>query len=321
MDENLKISRRDALKTIGAACLTAAIATTPFASCVANAKKEEEKKDRVKRMIFFFSATGNSLYVAREIGGENATLLSIPQEIHNENPIYEAEEIGFVFPTYCFTAPAIVQDFIARSSFKADYFFGVATFGAHTTRLPEIFQSFTKEHGIDINYISSVQMVDTYLPFFDQEREQAMDKPTDEMLAKVKADINARENYIQPVTEEDNRFYDMYFMGRPRDKVKPALTRSEKIVFSTDDCIGCGICTSVCPHGSWQIVGGKSVANGECENCLACVQNCPRKAISIIPAPMEPEQEANRNARYRNPNVKLIDIIRANSQDKTKVNS
>ena len=30
---------------------------------------------------------------------------------------------------------------------------------------------------------------------------------------------------------------------------------------------------------------------------------------------------ANRNARYRNPNVKLIDIIRANSQDKTNVNS
>ena len=141
MDENLKVNRRDALKTIGAACLTAAIATTPFASCVANSKNEEEKKDRVKRMIFFFSATGNSLYVAREIGGEDATLLSIPQEIHNENPVYEAEEIGFVFPTYCFTAPAIVQDFIARSTFKADYFFGVATFGAHTTRLPEIFQS------------------------------------------------------------------------------------------------------------------------------------------------------------------------------------
>ena len=88
MDENLKVNRRDALKIIGAACLTAAIATTPFASCVANAKNKDEKKDRVKRMIFFFSATGNSLYVAREIGGENATLLSIPQEIHNENPIY-----------------------------------------------------------------------------------------------------------------------------------------------------------------------------------------------------------------------------------------
>ena len=43
MNESMNISRRDALKTIGAACLTAAIATTPFASCVA--KNEEDKKE------------------------------------------------------------------------------------------------------------------------------------------------------------------------------------------------------------------------------------------------------------------------------------
>lgn len=308
------MDRRNALKIMLTACSTAAMATVPVPVLSSCTQKKEETVGKIKRLIFFFSATGNSLYVSKQIGGEDATILSIAQEIHNENPVYEAEEIGFVFPTYCFTAPAIVQDFIARSSFKADYFFGVATFGAHTTRLPEIFQAFTKEHGIDINYISSVQMVDTYLPFFDQEVEQAADKHTEEMIAKVKAEINARENYIQPVTEEDNRFYDMYFHGRPRDKVKPALTRSEKIVYSTEDCIGCGICASVCPHGSWKIVDKKSVANGECENCLACVQNCPRKAISIIPAPMEPQQEANRNARYRNPNIKLAEIIKANQQ-------
>lgn len=319
METNKKISRRDALKTMGVTCLSAAIATTPFVSCISQNEKNEEK--RAKRLIFFFSATGNSLYVAREIGGEEATLLSIPQEIHNDNPMYDAEEIGFVFPTYCFTAPAIVQEFIERSAFNADYYFAVATYGAHTTRLPEIFGDFARKHGMEMNYISTVQMVDTYLPFFDQEVEQAMEKHTPEQIAKVKEEINARTNFILPVTQEDKDYYEGYYMFSGRDRVKAAKTRSEKIVFSTEDCIGCGICTSVCPHGSWQIVDGKSIANGECENCLACVQNCPRKAISIIPTPPEPEQEANRNARYRNPNVKLIDIIKANSQEKTNVNS
>ena len=37
------------------------------------------------------------------------------------------------------------------------------------------------------------------------------------------------------------------------------------------------------------------------------------KAISIIPTPPEPEEQ-NRNARYRNPNVSLADLIKANSQ-------
>ncbi|MDO4215860.1 MAG: EFR1 family ferrodoxin [Bacteroidales bacterium] len=306
------MDRRNALKIMLSACTSATFAAVPvLSSCT---KQKEQATEKIKRLIFFFSATGNSLYVSKRIGGDDATILSIAQEIHNENPVYEAEEIGFVFPTYCFTAPAIVQDFIARSSFKADYFFGIATYGAHTTKLPELFQAFTQEHGITMNYISSVKMVDTYLPFFDQAVEMAADKHTEEMIQKAIAGINAHENYILPVTEDDYKFYDAYFNGRPRDKVKPALTRSEKIVYSTDDCIGCGICVSVCPHGSWKIVDKKSVANGECENCLACVQNCPRKAISIIPAPMEPQEEANRSVRYRNPNISLAEIIKANQQ-------
>jgi ferredoxin len=104
-----------------------------------------------------------------------------------------------------------------------------------------------------------------------------------------------------------------YYRSSGRDRKRPTVTRSEKIVFATDACIGCGVCTSVCPHGSWKVVDGHSVAEGDCENCLACVHNCPQKAISIIPTPPEPE-EPNRNARYRNPNVSIADLIKANSQ-------
>ena len=50
-----------------------------------------------------------------------------------------------------------------------------------------------------------------------------------------------------------------------------------------------------------------------CVPTLPSFDNCPKKAISIIPTPPEPE-EANRNARYRNPNVSLADLIKANSQ-------
>ena len=241
---------------------------------------------------------------------------SISQEIHNENPVYEAEEIGFVCPVYCFILPAIVQDFIARSTFKADYFFTVGTFGAHSTIFPEFVDKFAKEHGVQMNYISTIQMVDTYLPYFDAEKEKADPKNqrVPERIAAVLASINSRENYIQAVTQEDRMICEGYYRHSGRDRQRPTITRSEKIVFSTDACVGCGVCTSVCPHGSWKVVDEKGVPEGDCENCLACVHNCPQKAISIIPTPPEPE-EPNRNARYRNPNVKLGDLIKANSQN------
>lgn len=311
MDINHPINRRNALKVLGLGMLATCVPALPSEA----AKKRSKKDKKIKRLIFYFSATGNSLFVSRQLAGEEGTLLSISQEIHNEHPEYEADEIGIVCPVYCFIPPAIVQDFIARSTFKADYFFTVGTFGAHSTVFPEFVDNFAKEHGIHMNYISAIQMVDTYLPFFDIERELADPKiqRIPERVAAVLASINSRENYILPVSHHDRMIYEGYYRSSGRDRQRPTVTRSEKIVFSTEACIGCGICTSVCPHGSWKVVDGRSVAEGDCENCLACVHNCPLKAISIIPTPPEPE-EANRNARYRNPNVSIADLIKANSQ-------
>ena len=92
MDINKPLNRRKALKIMGLSALGTCIPQLP-----AIAKDRKEKKDeKIKRMIFYFSATGNSLYVSRQLAGDNGVLLSIPQEIHNENPVYEAEEIGIV---------------------------------------------------------------------------------------------------------------------------------------------------------------------------------------------------------------------------------
>lgn len=310
MEINKPINRRKALKVLGLGMLATCAPSLPAS---ATGISKDEKK--TKRLIFYFSATGNSLYVAREIAGDEGKLLSISQEIHNEQPEYEAEEIGFVCPIYCFLPPAIVQDFIARSTFKADYFFTVGTFGAHSTIFPEFFDNMAKERGIHMNYISALQMVDTYLPYFDIEKELANPKidAIPERLAAIVASINNRENYILPVTQHDRMICEGYYRSSGRDRKRPTVTRSEKIVFSTEACVGCGICTGVCPHGSWKLVNGRSVAEGDCENCLACVHNCPMKAISIIPTPPEPE-EANRNARFRNPNVSVADLIKSNSQ-------
>jgi NAD-dependent dihydropyrimidine dehydrogenase PreA subunit len=129
----------------------------------------------------------------------------------------------------------------------------------------------------------------------------------------VTADINSHKNYIQPVTQEDRMMCEGYYRMSGRDRQRPTSTRSEKIVFATDACIGCGVCTGVCPHGSWKVIDGHAVPEGDCENCLACVHNCPQKAISIIPTPPEP-QEPNRNARFRNPHVTIADLIKANNQ-------
>ena len=52
----------------------------------------------------------------------------------------------------------------------------------------------------------------------------------------------------------------------------------------------------------------KASFNGSCEYCLACVHSCPQKALTLA------HGERNPHPRFRNENISLADIRRANSQ-------
>ena len=52
-----------------------------------------------------------------------------------------------------------------------------------------------------------------------------------------------------------------------------------------DDCIGCGMCYTVCPHGVFEIKEKKAeiVDRDGCMECGACALNCPAEAITVTP--------------------------------------
>ena len=48
-------------------------------------------------------------------------------------------------------------------------------------------------------------------------------------------------------------------------------------------CVGCGMCTEVCPHGVFDINSDKAhiIDKDSCMECGACALNCPAKAIEV----------------------------------------
>lgn len=57
---------------------------------------------------------------------------------------------------------------------------------------------------------------------------------------------------------------------------------SSEIITITDDCIGCGSCSDVCPRYIFDIVNKKAVTNKNlfrCHDCGHCVAVCPEDAI------------------------------------------
>ena len=57
------------------------------------------------------------------------------------------------------------------------------------------------------------------------------------------------------------------------------------LVLETEKCVGCSLCTLVCPHGVFEMADNKArlVDFNACMECGACVNNCPSGAISVNP--------------------------------------
>ena len=256
-------------------------------------------------MVFYFTATGNSLYVAKHLDNE---LFSIPQELNKTNRHYKADRIGIVCPLFEFEMPELVKRFIRESEFEADYFYIVITYGCHHGGVAERTKDFLKSIGRDADYINTIIMMDNALIVFDMDQQRSIDpeKKVDEHIAQIKADIDAGKNLIQPAPADETDFYRGY-----TDMVKKnGPMYSFPLYCVTDACVGCGTCTKVCPMGCINMEGRKPAYDyTNCANCMACIQSCPTKALQFASV-----KEPNPNARYRNPNITLKEIITANSQ-------
>lgn len=292
------MSRRDALKTMGVIVVTAALSSTGLSAFAATAKK-----DKKKRLIFYFTATGNSLYVARELAGESGQLLSIPQIIKGEQLDFEADEIGFVFPDYAASAPLMVREFVSKAHFKAQYIFSVITFGNFAANVADWWDDFCKEKGLQNHYINTLLMVDNYLPVFDMNEQMKIDKKISENLTQIVNDIASHREYVSHVDADDRM---KEWLKRLQESHFP-MEAERLLRLNTETCIACGTCAAVCPHGNFRMTDTHAEFSGSCEYCLACVHACPQKALTL-------ERERNPQARFRNENVSLRDIKEANHQ-------
>ena len=304
------ISRRDALKRLGLFVAGAAALSMPtLTSC-----NMEKKK---KRIILYFTATGNSLYIARQLADEDTELLSIPQMVKQGRHDFEADEIGIVYPIYGHMPPNMVREFIKKSKLKADYNFDVLTYGARKCNAVEIWDDISHKAGNPFDYITTIVMVDNWLPNFDMNEQMKIDKRIPENLQRISADLAAQKHWHEPVTEEERQMHAGFMAYTHLDPEVGFLMRSEKYFQVTDACISCAICTTVCPRGNYELASTGVKTEGDCDFCFACIQNCPQKAIQFKPLPNDPllaRGEVNPNARYRNEHVSLWSIKESNRQ-------
>ena len=221
----------------------------------------------MKTEIYYFSATGNSLYAAKFLKDAlNAEIFSIPEMLRKNIFSTDTEKIGFIFPMHYFGLPMLVEEFLRKFKMpSAKYIFAIATCG-----VPYLGRPFTDldeilaEKNLRQSASWFLRLVSNYLPY----RDTAADW-------RIKIRYWLAEMKLKKIVAQisQNKFHDDW-ENRRADLDKNFICDVKK-------CVKCGLCEKICPVKNIKRPEGSPEWQHNCVECLGCLHVCPKQAIDV----------------------------------------
>lgn len=267
----------------------------------------------MKTNIYFFSGTGNSLHVAKELGEKISDAEVIPMtSLLGENSVEAGQRTGFVFPIHLAMAPAPVVDFVKRLDLSStEYIFAVATRAGSRHRVfKDLENILTLQHRqLDSSFTLNMGSND---PKF-----KGWKPPTSAELETIDVEINKSMDFIaktvvnnEKVTEKDIDYTNNMPFFPVLSIFLPFIVRFFNVEFYSDgNCSGCGTCSRICLSNRIRLADGKSewMKDVQCYFCNACLNFCPESAVQIKSTRMFKSYTQD-NGRYSHPYADVGDV-------------
>lgn len=255
-------------------------------------------------MIFYFSGTGNSLWVARRLSKVfNEPLVSISDSINcgkTEFILKQNERIFFVYPVHSWGPAILVGRFISTMNLKnytEQKIYSISTCGNDCGYTYKIIRKWLSAKGLSLTAYFSLIMPNTYvlMPGFGTDPKE---------LAQSKLDnAPATMDRIVAAINSDKTPKDLYNISTiPAIKsniIYPAFIQKVKRTppfHTNNNCISCALCEKICPTLNIKMVKGLPTWSNRCVECTACINRCPERAI-------EYGRITQKKGRYHHPEV------------------
>ena len=256
-----------------------------------------------KNLIFYFSTSGNSLYIAKEIYKplKDAKIISIVDAFYKKDFNYKAESIGFIYPIYASGLPPMVEDFISNLNINKDcYIYAAECTGGGIGISFFMINKILFKKGLSLYNGEKFLLNSNYIRFGRN--------PKGEEEAKAIIDSNKLklENFIISIINRESKnlkeknirinliLYNLW---------KNSFKNKDKSFNINEFCTACGVCVKICPNKNIDIIDERPIWKGNCCDCMGCINNCPHKCINI-------GKKTKKKNRYKNPYILTSELLR-----------
>lgn len=249
--------------------------------------------------IFYFTGTGNSLFVAEELQKrcKDVSLVPVASLLGDKSVKPEAETVGFVFPIHQTMLPIPVRQLLEGMRFEnTSYIFAIATRIGTTHSAFREMDRILKKQGkrLDLYYSLNMPSNDPKFNYVvpSEDKIKYLEGAALSNLERIAGKINQKEVDRHA---DDTCTLRIPFVSLLAPLVKMMEGRPVNL-YSDGKCTGCGICEKICPSGKITMVHNKPVwqTSVKCYKCSACLNYCPVQSVQM-------KSFTEKNGRYSHP--------------------
>lgn len=232
-------------------------------------------------MIFCFSGTGNSAYVAKRIGEQTGEEIFSINRCFREKKLFVGTDVNraiFVVPTYAWRIPRIVEEWIRKSTFgdgMQAYF--VMTCGSEIGNAGHYVKKLCSDKEFLFMGCAEVVMPENYIALFKtptKDEAHRIISKAEPMIDQLAAAINAGAS----IAENKKTLAGRACSGFINEIFYPMFVHAGKFR-QKENCIRCGKCVKECPLNNITLEENRIRWGNRCTHCMACISKCPAEAI------------------------------------------
>jgi ferredoxin len=255
----------------------------------------------MKTAIYYYTGTGNSLWVARKLAWALGESEPIPvMDRQKAGTIKEA--VGLVFPVHAWGLPIHIINFIANlKPLQPEYIFAVAVHGGQVANTLIQLNQLLRQNQLSLSAGFEICMPSNYIPWGGPGPKAEQQRKFEAAKTKISHIVPCIRNQEPGPIEKGPLWQRILFT--PIYKMSlPHLAGQDRKFWVDEKCNHCAICSKICSAHNITQQDGKPIWSHKCEQCLACLQWCPQEAIQF-------GKKTPQYPRYHHPEIQLKDML------------